>query len=70
MADQGTIVAATAEFVGGPMDGLPVERSGDEWPEFQDLGLEFHEDPRRVLYRFEPLACGKLQYVFDRRYNR
>ena len=24
---------------------------------------------RMAMYRFEPLANGKLQYVFDRRYN-
>jgi hypothetical protein len=28
------------------------------------------KDCRRALYRFEPLANGTMQYVFDRRYNR
>ena len=62
-------VTPVAELVGGRFDGHRLPRSGDSWPEFVDMGLEFHSDYRRVLYRFEPLANGRTQYVFDCRYN-
>jgi len=61
--------AAVAELIGGPFDGHRISLAAKQWPEFLDMGLEFRNDHRRALYRFEPLANGTAQYRFDRRYT-
>lgn len=62
--------AAVAELIGGPFDGMLIGRAGKDWAPFINTGLEFRDDPRRVIYAFIELANGTPQYCFDRRENR